>query len=62
MNRRRTLLPAILGLLLACGVVFLFWPKKSDQPVLRLKIVGQALEQGKPVVFFRLDGDATCES
>jgi hypothetical protein len=35
----------------------MFWPKKSG-PHLRLKIVRRAIEQGKPVVFFRLDGDA----
>ena len=54
MNRRRTLLLSVVGLGLVGGVVFLCWPKKSDQP-LRLKIVGRAVEQGKQVVFFRVE-------
>ncbi len=57
MNRRRALLLSVIGLGLLGGVVFLCWPKKSDKQ-LRLKIVRTGIEQGKPVVFFRLEGDA----
>jgi hypothetical protein len=58
MKRPRTLLFAVAGLVLACGVVvgILFWPKKSEQPF-RLSIVRTGIEQGKPVVFFRVEGD-----
>ena len=54
MNRRRTLLLVIFGLGLAGGLAFLFWSKQSVQPV-RLKIVRRAFEQGKQVVFFRVE-------
>jgi hypothetical protein len=55
MNRRLTLLLVVVGLALAGGLVFLFWPKQSDRPLVRLKIVRRAVEQGKPVVFFRVE-------
>lgn len=56
MNRRRTLLLVIVGLGLAGGLAFLFWPKQSDQPQVHLKIVNRAVEQGRQVVFFRVEG------
>jgi hypothetical protein len=61
MNRRRTLLLVTVGLALVCGLAFLFWPEQPHQPMVALKIVRRAVEQGKPVVFFRLDGDANLE-
>src|SRR5579859_4880074 len=56
MNRCRRLLLLVVGLVLG-GMGFMLWSKKT-QPLLRLQIVKQSIEQGKPVVFFRLDGDA----
>lgn len=50
-------LVVVIGLALAGGVVLVLWSKKSDQPV-HLKIVRMGTEQGKPVVFFRVEGDA----
>ena len=55
MNRRHMML-AVVGLALVCGLVFFAWSKKADQR-LRLKIVRTAIEQGKPVVFFRVEGN-----
>jgi len=49
------MLLAVVGLLLACAVV-LFWPRQSEYPRVRLKMVRRGIEQGKPVVFFRIDG------
>src|SRR5579859_7273898 len=56
MNRCRRLLLLVVGLVLG-GMGFMLWSKKT-QPLLRLQIVKQSIEQGKPVVFFRLDGDS----
>jgi hypothetical protein len=58
MNTRRTILLIIVGFMLACGLALLFGPKNSKQPQVRLRIVRRLTEQGRPVVFFRLDGDA----
>jgi hypothetical protein len=54
MNRRRTLLLVIFGLALVCGLAFLFWPEQPHQPMVALKIVRRAFEQGKEVVFFKV--------
>jgi hypothetical protein len=54
MNRRRTLLLVIVGLGLGCGILFLFWRQSAQS--LHLRIVRRAVEQGKPVVFFRVEG------
>ncbi len=54
MNRRRALLLAIFGLALASTLVILFWPRQSGDPGIRLKIMRQDVERGKPVVFFQL--------
>lgn len=55
MNRRCTLLLVIVGLGLAGGLVFLFW-RQSAQP-LHIKVVRRAVEYGKPVAFFRVEGN-----
>jgi hypothetical protein len=52
MNRRRTLLFVIVGLALACGVVLL---SGSRKPLAKLRIVRFAVEQGKSVVYFRVE-------
>jgi hypothetical protein len=54
MNRHRTLLLVIVGLGLACGIEFLLWSKKTS--LVELKIVRRAVEQGRSVVFFRVNG------
>jgi len=53
MNRPKIFL--VLGLLvLMGGFLFLLWPHKTTKPLLRLKIVRQTKENGRPVVFFRV--------
>jgi hypothetical protein len=53
MNRRRTLLVVIVGLALVGGMVLL---SGSRKPLAKLKIVRLAVEQGKPVVVFQVEG------
>jgi hypothetical protein len=55
LNRRHTFLLVVILMALAGGMVFFLWPKQTDQPLLRLKIVRRTEEQGKPVVFFRVE-------
>ena len=52
MNRRRTLLLVIVGSALVCGMVLL---SGSRKPLAKLKIVRFAVEQGKSVVYFRVE-------
>src|ERR1041384_6278724 len=55
MNRRTVILA--FSLLVAIGsLVCLQWPPEKNPPSYRLKIVRQAKEQGKSVVFFRVEG------
>lgn len=53
-NLRQKLLVVGVCLALVGGLVLVVLSKKSDQP-LHLKIVRTGIEQGKPVVFFRLE-------
>ena len=53
--KTRTILVVIVGFVLAFGV-FLFWPKKSDQPDVRIEIVRRAFKKVREVVFFRIVG------
>jgi hypothetical protein len=53
MSRRKILL-VVTSLLLLGATVFLLWPREAG---LRLKIVRQTVENGKPVVFFRVEGN-----
>lgn len=55
MNRTRTSLLAIVGLALVAGSVFLFWQRQSASTLVRLRVVRRAVEEGKPVVFFRVE-------
>lgn len=52
----RATLIVIVGMVGLCAMVFLFWVAQPDQPA-HLKIVNRTFEQGKPVVFFRIDGE-----
>jgi hypothetical protein len=51
---RRTVLFVIVGLALVCGMVLL---SGSRKPLAKLKIVRLAVEQGKSVVYFRVEAD-----
>jgi hypothetical protein len=53
--KTRAILVIIVGLVLAYGLAIFCWPRDDKRPV-RLKITRRAIEQGKPVVFFRLVG------
>jgi hypothetical protein len=57
MNRRRATLLVIVIFALAGGLVFPFSSKQSNQPMLRLSIVRRAVEEGEPVVFFRVEAN-----
>jgi len=53
----RTRLTVVLAVLaVAVDLAWSFWPRDTEAAVLRLKIVKQTTEQGKPVVFFRVEG------
>ncbi len=56
MNRKRIWM-LVAFLVLGVGGVFLLQSKEKSLTLLRLKIVGQAVEMGRPVVFFRVEGD-----
>jgi len=45
----------VFAVLLFVGIGFLALPHSSNDPLLRLKIVRQTVDQGKPVVFFRVE-------
>jgi hypothetical protein len=51
--RRRLVIIPVLGL--AVGLAWLIWPRHTNDPLLRLKIVRQTVENGKPVVLFRVE-------
>jgi hypothetical protein len=52
----RTLYVSILAAVaLAISLAWFFWPRHINGPLLRLKIVRQTVEQGRPVVFFRVE-------
>jgi hypothetical protein len=53
MNRNQIASAAIV--FLALGVAFYAWPRNSEHPKVRLIVVRRTIEQGKPVVFFRLE-------
>jgi hypothetical protein len=55
MNRRRTPQLVIIAWGLAGGLVFLFWPKQSGQPLVRLRIVRRTVEQGRSVAYFKIE-------
>jgi len=49
---RRTVIFVVVFLVAVGGFVFLLWPPKMNP--YRLRIVSQVMEQGKPVMFFRI--------
>src|SRR6266436_82632 len=53
MNQRRTFLPVVALLALTGVTLFFLWPRETR---LRLRIVRRDEENGKPVVFFRVEG------
>jgi len=56
MKRRLVSFAILGGLGLAVGFVSFIWPRHARDPLLRLKVVRQIVEKGKPVVFFRVEG------
>src|SRR5690349_21504728 len=46
---------ALVGLVVALGLAWFIWPRHVKGSLLRLKIVRRTIEQGKPVVFFRIE-------
>ncbi len=55
MKRRKLVLVLALSVLLGLLVLF-FWPYSAGPPVCHLKIIRQTVQQGKTVVFFRVEG------
>jgi hypothetical protein len=55
MKRRTRLVVVLAALGLVVGLAWFNWPRHAEGPLLRLKIVRQTEEQGKPVVFFRVE-------
>jgi hypothetical protein len=55
MNRHRIYLVVAFSSALVAGTVFLL-PSRSNPHSIQLNIVRKAVEQGKPVVFFRVNG------
>src|SRR5579864_9080115 len=54
--KRGTLFVAVLAaLILVVGLTWFLWPRNVSRPLLRLKVVRQTVEQGKSVVFFRIE-------
>jgi hypothetical protein len=45
----------VFAALLLVAIGFLVWPHSTNAALLRLKIVRQTVEEGKPVVFFRVE-------
>ena len=43
------------GLLAVAAVLWVVWPRSAKEPVFRLLVVREAVEQGKAVVFFRVE-------
>jgi hypothetical protein len=56
MKRNRMLLLVIAFLVLSVGVMFWLRSRGTNQHLLRLRIVRRTEDQGKPVVFFRVEG------
>ena len=55
MKRRRVFVGVLAVLVLAAGLGWYFWPRHNNGPLLRLKVIRQSVEQGKPVVFFEVE-------
>lgn len=55
MNRRRISVVASL-VVVVTGFWFFLWVLSPGEPEFRLKVVRQAIEQGKPVIFFKVVG------
>ena len=57
MKRPTILTTVFVGVVLLAVVFYFLWPTLNGGPLLRLKIVGRAVENGREVVFFRLEGE-----
>lgn len=55
MKPRLVFVAVLAAVVLVVGLGWFIWPRHSDSP-LCLKIVGQTMENGRPIAFFRLEG------
>jgi hypothetical protein len=52
----RTLWAVIVAALVAVvGLTWFLWPRHTEGPLFRLKVVRQTTERGRPVMFFRVE-------
>jgi hypothetical protein len=56
MKRRRVFVGVLAVLVLAAGLGWFLWPRDTSIPHFRIKITRQTVEQGKPVVWFCVQG------